>query len=139
MRRTHDHWAMLNSSFSVTGGSTSKHVDACACPPLQELPAAANGERLFRRSGRRAAIDDAHTVLHRRDRICTDDVAVRSVSGVCKRDEVRARATSSSNSTFSTPEFRGTRLRQEGIKGHDMHLQADAAHGDDRTDMCRSR
>ena len=80
------------------------------------------------------AVDDAHAVLHPGDRRRIDDVAGLVGQRRVQRDEVGARQQLVELDLLDA-ELGGALLRQERVVGDDVHLEADAARGDDRADI----
>ena len=80
------------------------------------------------------AIDDAHALPGRLQRICVDDIARLVGERRVQRDEVGAAKKIVKLDLFDTKIARTLR-RQERIVGNHLHAQADAAIGNDRTDV----
>ena len=129
MRRCHD---VLQTEQSVVGrGLGLEHVNAGArhLAALQRRDEIGLDDQAAAR-----AVDDAHAVLHPRNRSRVDDatrlVGHRRVQG----DEVGA-GEKIIELDLLDAQFFGALVRQERVEGDDVHLQANAARGDDGTDI----
>ncbi len=132
VRRADDVRRGRTAAFSLAG-SLDEHVERRRRATLPDFER--RGERLLVDQAAAGAVDDAHALLHLGDRRRVDDVlASSSVSGVC-RVMKSARRQQLVELDLLDAELDGALLRQEGVEGDDLHLQADGAVGDDRADI----
>jgi len=129
MRRTHH---VLHAEQPVVGRRLRlEHVDAGTRHPA--APQRGDQVGLHDQAAARA-IDDAHPVLHARDRRRVDDVPGLFGERRVQRDDVGT-AEKLVQFHLLDAELRGALLREERIVAQHMHLQADGARRDDRADI----
>ena len=108
-----------------------EHVECRAChlPRLERL-----GQRRLVHQAAARAIDDAHALFHLLDGRGIDDVLGLFGKRGVQRDEIGPLEQRVELDLLDT-EIARALLRQERIVGDHLHLQADGAVGDDRTDI----